>query len=349
MPSSDPKAIAPFPPPAAGDFQAIPAIAAAEFACGYCTSSKGIDSFPCTDTRGSHWRWTRCASCGAISLTPRPTPAQLADAYDASYYGSADSKFEGPAERFIEHCRQGRARRLARDLTPDARVLDVGCGNGGFLAALGSCGSFVLHGTELEGGSARRAARRTGIRLKVGTLESEDFPNESLDLVTLFHVFEHLTEPRATLEIIHRALKPDGRLVMSFPNISSVQARLFRGKWLHLDPPRHLFLFPTRQFESAMREFGFVVADRRFFSIEQNPFGFIQSVLNCLLRPRDLLYERLKGNLKYAPEHGAASLVLQKACAALVLGPAIVMDAVESALGRGATVEYTLTKVQSSS
>jgi len=114
---------------------------------------------------------------------------------------------------------------------------------------------------------------------------------------------------------------------------------------LHLDPQRHLFLFPTKAFERAMRSAGFAVAGRRFFSIEQNPFGFIQSALNCMLQPRDLLYERLKGNTAYAPAHGSVSIFLQKAFGGLCLAPAIVLDAIESALGRGATVEYTLTKI----
>lgn len=344
MSSVDPRASAQLRHPSSSIAQAMPATTEGEFVCGYCSSSKALDSYSCSDTRGSIWRWTRCAACGAISLTPRPTPAQLAAAYDASYYGASDSKFEGPVERFIERCRRGRARRLARGLSTGARVLDIGCGNGGFLAALDSCGSFSLYGTELAGGSAQRAARHPNIQLKVGVLDAGDFQNESLDLVTLFHVFEHLTDPRSTLDLIHRALKPGGRLVMSFPNIGSVQARLFRGRWLHLDPPRHLFLFPSRAFARAMDNAGFTIERRRFFSVEQNPFGFIQSSLNLLLGPRDVLYERLKGNTSYAPSHGSGSVFLQKAFAGLCLGPAIVLDLIESTLCLGATVEYTLRK-----
>ncbi|MBE2213859.1 MAG: class I SAM-dependent methyltransferase [Opitutaceae bacterium] len=313
--------------------------------CAYCNGAELVSQFSCHDTRSQAWSWALCRDCGASSLTPHPTTEQLATAYDASYYGIRDTKFNGPVERFIEFCRRGRARRLARELRPGDGVLDVGCGNGGFLAALGAIGSYSLNGIELEGGSARRAARLPGIRLKIGVLEQGDFEDASLDLVTLFHVFEHLTEPQSTLKIIHRALKPSGRLVMSFPNISSLQARLFKGHWLHLDPPRHLFLFPTDAFEHAMREAGFVVTERRFFSIEQNPFGFIQSALNSLGLPRDLLYERLKGNTRYAPEYRWLSILLQKVIAGLLLPFAIGLDVIESALGRGATVEYTLRKI----
>ena len=312
--------------------------------CGYCRSVDLSPLWHARDTRGHDWSWGRCRTCAAVSILPRPQSEDLAAAYAGTYYGENETKFTGPVEAFIDRCRRSRARRLAAELTSGARVLDLGCGNGGFLAALGQSGRFDLHGIELDGGSARRAAKRPEIHLKIGTLEAGDFADGSLDLVTLFHVFEHLTEPQATLDVIHRALKPGGRLVMSFPNISSVQARMFRGHWLHLDPPRHLFLLPAGAFERALGEFGFAVTARRYFSIEQNPFGFIQSCLNAMGLPRDLLYERLKGNVGYAPEHGSFSTLVQKAFAGLTLPLAITLDAVESALGSGATVEYTLQK-----
>lgn len=315
--------------------------------CGYCNSVDLTSLWRSRDTQGHAWSWGRCQTCAAISILPRPDIEHLAAAYASTYYGEHESKFTGLAEAFIDSCRRSRARRLAANLSPGARVLDLGCGCGGFLAALHAHGNYDLHGIELDGGSARRAAKHPEIHLKVGTLEAGDFPDASLDLVTLFHVFEHLTEPRATLELIHRALKPGGRVVMSFPNIASMQARMFRGHWLHLDPPRHLFLFPPTAFARVMATAGFAVERRRFFSIEQNPFGFIQSCLNAMGLPRDLLYERLKGNMAYASGHGSLSILLQKVFAGLCLGPAIALDACESALGLGATVEFTLRRSES--
>jgi SAM-dependent methyltransferase len=275
---------------------------------------------------------------------PRPTAEQLATAYDASYYGRGETKFGGVAARFIRQCRRAKAARLAKRLPSNGVVLDVGCGDGSFLSELGALGIFELHGIELDGPAARRAQRNPRIHLHSGDLLEAGYSREQFDLVSCFHVFEHLAEPQKALAVLYEIVKPGGSVVLSFPNGSSMQAGLFKGEWLHLDPPRHLFLLDPQSAEREFRRAGFSVVGRRFFSIEQNPFGFIQSVLNLLITERDVLYERLKGNESYAPRHGRLSLWLQKAMAGLMLGPAIVLDALESGLGRGATVEYILRK-----
>jgi len=313
--------------------------------CGYCQESTGGVLFSLVDTNGNRWNWSQCPACGARSITPRPTPEQLAAAYDASYYGAGKTKFVGPVERFVNYVNGLRAKKTARGIPARANVLDVGCGSGDFLAALGKCGDFGLYGVELPGGSAERAAMRKNINLTVGTIADANYAPEYFDLITMCHVFEHLTEPRKTLEIVHRVLKPDGRFVLSVPNISSVQAKIFGPNWLHLDPPRHLFLMPEESFDKAARELGFVIVGRRYFSLKQNPYGFIQSMLNCLFAQRDILYERLKGNKIYAPAHGKASIAFQMAAAAVLFPLAFTLDVFESAFNRGATVEYTLRKL----
>jgi hypothetical protein len=153
-----------------------------------------------------------------------------------------------------------------------------------------------------------------------------------------------LTEPRKTLEIIHRILKPDGRLIMSFPNISSMQARIFKANWFHLDPPRHLFLMPTQSFINAMSEAGFVIEKSCHVSLEQNPYGFLQSFMNCFTKQRDVLYERLKGNRAYAPSFGKAKFIFQLACATILFFPEVIMDIINSICKNGATVQYTMRK-----
>jgi hypothetical protein len=75
------------------------------------------------------------------------------------------------------------------------------------------------------------------------------------------------------LHIIENILKPGGVLVMSFPNMNSHQARWFKGDWLHLDPPRHLFYFKPIDFIGLMQKKGFELVHEQHISLEQNPYG----------------------------------------------------------------------------
>jgi SAM-dependent methyltransferase len=315
-----------------------------DFRCGCCAEHEGELRFVGRDTQQNQWSWATCAACGSVSLTPRPTADQLSKAYGISYYGSGEAKFDGVFARFIQHYRQMKAARLAKRIARNSAVLDIGCGDGSFLSALGKLAPLELHGTELEGSAAQRAQRHPEIKLHIGDAVTAGYRDEQFDLVTLFHVFEHLSEPILTLNLVHKILKPGGLAVLSFPNGASFQARLFKSKWLHLDPPRHLFIPNPVYLEKRFIGMGFAVVGRRTFSIEQNPFGFIQSLLNTIIAERDVLFERLKGNRSYAPRHRAGSLLLQKAAAAFLLVPAIIVDAIESACGRGATIEYILRK-----
>lgn len=313
-------------------------------ACRFCKSTSAEPAFGTSDIFGDHWQLYHCENCKAFFLFPEPTDAQLARAYDDSYYGEKETKFTGPVERMVEFFRSRRASALAKKLDNNASVLDIGCGNGGFLKQLSHFGNFQLFGIEPEGGSARRAAKIPAIHLKTGRLEINDFPDNSFDAITLFHVFEHLPNPSETIDIIGKILKPGGILLMSFPNIDSWQARIFKGNWLHLDPPRHLFFFAPGDFVAIMKNRGYILQRIKKMSTEQNPYGWAQSILNKMCKKREVLFERLKGNSKYAPEYSAVNIFLQKCFFACSLPFFAMFDAVEALFGMTGTIQFTFRK-----
>lgn len=313
--------------------------------CPYCKHSDSIPLYPTSDIFGDEYYIHSCRICHAFFLSPMPTDLQLNRAYDDSYYGSGEEKFkEGLIEKMLDYFRMKRAKTIAEIIGNKGKVLDIGCGNGRFLSFVKQLGEMDIYGIEPEGGSARRAGKIPGIHLKKGFLQKEDFASGSMDAITLFHVFEHLTEPKQTLEIISGILKKNGILMMSFPNIDSFQSKLFKGKWLHLDPPRHLFFFSPRDFKNEMKKLGFEVIRERHFSIEYNPFGFQQSLLNCVLKKREVLYESLKGNKEYVKEYSGLNLMLQNLFFKLTSPVFIFSDLIESAFRKGATVEFVMRK-----
>jgi predicted SAM-dependent methyltransferase len=194
------------------------------------------------------------------------------------------------------------------------------------------------------GSSARRAARISQINLKQGILEESDFAPQTFDAITLFHVFEHLTEPRRMLRTISTILKQEGLLIMSLPNIASWQSRLFKGKWLHLDPPRHLCFFAPADLINILKEHGLELVRQRYFSVEQNPYGMVQSILNILCSKREVLFERLKGNKQYAGEYSPLNIFLQKIFLLFTFPVFILTDLIASSIKKGATMEFTFKK-----
>jgi SAM-dependent methyltransferase len=125
------------------------------------------------------------------------------------------------------------------------RLLDVGCGNGSFLAMMRDAG-WDVQGVEPDPVGGRIAQERFGVPVIVGTLAEARLNDQSFDAVTLSHVIEHVHNPVALLQECHRVLKPGGRLVVVTPNVESRGHQVFGEHWRDLDPPRHLYLFSLR-------------------------------------------------------------------------------------------------------
>lgn len=136
------------------------------------------------------------------------------------------------------------------------RLLDVGSGNGSFIARMRDGGWEVL-GLEPDPVPARRAQELLGVPVVVGTdVDALARDGQSFDAITLGHVIEHVPEPVEMLRSCRALLKPGGRLVVVTPNVTSLGHRLFRRSWRGLEPPRHLHLFSTRTLVEVARRAG---------------------------------------------------------------------------------------------
>ncbi|HOQ05668.1 MAG TPA: class I SAM-dependent methyltransferase [Anaerohalosphaeraceae bacterium] len=315
--------------------------------CIYCGQDQSRYCYSAESLYGEVFSICRCLRCDAYFLSPCPDDRQLKRHYDEAYYGSRPNKFSPAVEKVLDFFRQSRARAVSRFVRPPARILDVGCGNGRFLGYLIERG-YEGYGVELPGPATQRAGEVPGIHLKIGSLEEGDFPKGFFDAVCLWHVFEHLPQPRKTLQTINSVLKPGGFLFLSMPNIHSWQARLFKGRWLHLDPPRHLVFFSPEGLVRVFSEQGFQLCRKTTFSLEQNVFGIQQSILNCICRKRELLFEFLKGNRSYTAGYPKGLLRLQQIFALLTSPLFVLAAALESLFGVGGTMELVFRKTDRS-
>jgi SAM-dependent methyltransferase len=275
----------------------------------------------------------RCDTCGVEFFHPQLTVEQLIPYYDDQYYGGSRKKFVGLLAWFVGTYQRIRSGSVAAQVAPGGRVLDIGCGNGGFLIEMKRRG-FQVEGTELSESSARRMPAEAGIEVHVGDLTALQLPAGQYDAITLWHVLEHVIDPAETLRQANRLLKPDGKLFISIPNAEGWQARLFGTDWFHLDPPRHLFAFGPRSIVPLLRASGFEMQTFHTRSLEQNPFGFMQSLLNKMGFPRDRAYGSLKSQTRF---HWTTRL-FDMFLLALLLLPAVVHTTISGMIRRGATM-----------
>jgi SAM-dependent methyltransferase len=120
------------------------------------------------------------------------------------------------------------------------------------------------------------------------------FPDASFDVITINHVLEHMAAPAQTIQACYRLLKKDGVLIVAVPNIRSLQATVGKNAWLHLDVPYHLVHFSEEGLSGLFQMNGFRISRTRRFDLEQNPFGWLQTLLNLAGIRANLFYNLLK-------------------------------------------------------
>jgi 2-polyprenyl-3-methyl-5-hydroxy-6-metoxy-1,4-benzoquinol methylase len=126
------------------------------------------------------------------------------------------------------------------DLPPaTCNLLDVGCGTGEFLATMKAAG-LQVEGLERDERAAAWAREHHQIAVSAGSVEQLSESTRQYDVITLWHVLEHLYDPGRALEIIAQRLRENGMLLIAVPNIAGIDARIYKSNWVALDAPRHV-------------------------------------------------------------------------------------------------------------
>lgn len=312
-----------------------------------CPACHATESEPhWLEGHNTNFTLVRCAHCELVYTVPQLQPCEMTRYYEEIYYGINNVRFNRLFEWLIRWFRNRRARKIVRLHTP-GRILDIGCGRGLILAYLRERG-WESHGVELSEIAARNVMGIPGIHVTIGPFDPAQFEDGQFDVVMLWHVLEHIDDVSSAFDALNRIIKIGGTLVIAVPNISSWQARLTQYHWFHLDLPRHYSHFSEKWLTQALATRGFQLREVNHFSFEQNPYGWVQSLLNCCGFRKNLLYDVLKRGSARSIEHPIRQFPIQSILnlmAFAVLLPAVtVLQLLECAFRTGGTVEIYAVK-----
>jgi 2-polyprenyl-3-methyl-5-hydroxy-6-metoxy-1,4-benzoquinol methylase len=215
------------------------------------------------ETCRNAWNFWQCRECGAAWLDPRPAAAELGVIYPSNYYAYSRSDKVSPiARKGKEILDQIKFNDFLKRIGMPNSFLDIGCGDGRHLELFERRGMSKdrIYGLDLSEQHVKRLSQR-GYQVYQRRVEDcSEIPAGSIDLVTMFHVIEHVADPARVLRKIATWLSPGGALVVETPNLDSWDARLFRERWwggYHI--PRHWTLFDANSLRRLLEECGLTV------------------------------------------------------------------------------------------
>lgn len=242
---------------------------------------------------GARYDVLYCDRCQVGRTAPVVPPEVLARLYSTGSYRTGSGKrFHEPLETLVYLCRQLRKRRIEKHVRR-GKILDIGCGRGLFLGVMRAHGWSVV-GVEIDQETAENASVAHGIDVVAAGRMGSELPDGDFDVVTLYHVLEHVSDPVGTVRECARVLKKGGLLVVAVPNILSLQASFGKQVWFHLDPPYHLHHFSEPGLAKLLERHSFALRAVRRFDWEYDVFSWLQTLLNRMGIRKNLFYDALK-------------------------------------------------------
>lgn len=208
----------------------------------------------------------QCDACTLRFTQDAPDAATIAPYYRSEAYISHTNTGKGLINRLYQKVRQHTLKQKAALIAASTQkqtgsLLDVGCGTGAFLNTMQSKGWRVT-GVEPNSNARELARKLYGLE----ALEGDQFyalPKSSFDVITMWHVLEHVHELHAYVHQLKVLLKEEGKLFIAVPNYTSIDASLYGTNWAAYDVPRHLYHFTPHAIEVLLEKHGLKVVAKK--------------------------------------------------------------------------------------
>jgi len=227
--------------------------------CPLCDSNQQAKFLESRDYGNTQEPFTivECKGCGLKFTNPVPKEIHIGAYYKSENYISHTDSRKGLMNQVYHKVRKKAIRDkelLIARLTDERRLLDIGCGTGDFLK---HCQDKKWQALGLEPDiDARNIAKEKAV--EVNEIEALfNLEKESFDIITMWHVLEHVYHLKRDLSQIHKLIKPEGCLVLALPNHTSYDAKHYGEYWAAWDLPIHLYHFKPNDISNVAKQFGF--------------------------------------------------------------------------------------------
>jgi len=205
-----------------------------------------------------------CNECGLRFTQDAPGPDSIAPYYQFEQYISHTNTNKGLVNKLYQGVRKFTLRQKRKLIQKSSgcqtgHLLDVGCGTGAFASAMQRAG-WTVTALEPDAGARNIAREQFGVQA-VDSAQLYQLPEAQYDVITLWHVLEHMHQLKDVLVQLRKLLKPEGTLFIAVPNYMSYDAMAFGEYWAAYDVPRHLYHFTPRSMRALLSAHQLVVTE----------------------------------------------------------------------------------------
>ncbi|MBP7510346.1 MAG: class I SAM-dependent methyltransferase [Bacteroidia bacterium] len=290
--------------------------------CPVCKQNQNRVLFNCTDfvASGEEFTIVECANCSLQYTNPRPSEIEIGKYYQSDKYIShagTDKSELGVTYKIYDWVRNysiGIKLKAIKKYHPNGKLLDLGCGLGYFLNGVKVDKTFDAVGADISDDAIDYVFKTFGIEVyKENALKQ--IPTNTYDIITQWHVMEHVHRLDERMEELKRLLKENGTMFIAVPISNSFDSKYYKAFWDGYDVPRHLYHFNRKSFHLMMENHGFKVVEERsmlfdapYISMrseyhQKHKLGFIRGGILGLRSSINALFTKNHSSILFVVKH----------------------------------------------